>query len=121
MKIEMPKMIISDPLIKKLWKEIELNPEKKKVNLMLGFKYFLNLWAKDKIFVNGVIPWKDFRNNVKKGLTIILKNTKSNQKIGVFSSGGTISSITNILSVPKDADPVILSEIPPTRNPISLP
>ena len=47
-----------------------LNPEKKKVNLMLGFKYFLNLWAKDKIFVNGVIPWKDFRNNVKKGLTI---------------------------------------------------
>ena len=94
MKIEMPKMIISDPLIKKLWKEIELNPEKKKVNLMLGFKYFLNLWAKDKIFVNGVIPWKDFRNNVKKGLTIILKNTKSNQKTGVFTSGGTISSIT---------------------------
>ena len=61
---------------------------------MLGFKYFLNLWAKDKIFVNGVIPWKDFRNNVKKGLTIILKNTKNNQKIGVFTSGGTISSIT---------------------------
>jgi broad specificity phosphatase PhoE len=54
----------------------------------------LNLWAKDKIFVNGVIPWKDFRNNVKKGLTIILKNTKNNQKIGVFTSGGTISSIT---------------------------
>ena len=94
MKIEMPKMIISDPLIKKLWNEIELNPENKKVNLMLGFKYFLNLWAKDKIFVNGVIPWKDFRNNVKKGLTIILKNTKNNQKIGVFTSGGTISSIT---------------------------
>ena len=94
MKIEMPKMIISDPLIKKLWNEIELNPEKKKVNLMLGFKYFLNLWAKDKIFVNGVISWKDFRNNVKKGLTIILKNTKNNQKIGVFTSGGTISSIT---------------------------
>jgi broad specificity phosphatase PhoE len=61
---------------------------------MLGFKYFFNLWAKDKIFVNGVIPWKDFRNNVKKGLTIILKNTKNNQKIGVFTSGGTISSIT---------------------------
>ena len=94
MKIEMPKMIISDPLIKKLWNEIKLNPEKKKVNLMLGFKYFFNLWAKDKIFVNGVIPWKDFRNNVKKGLTIILKNTKNNQKIGVFTSGGTISSIT---------------------------
>ena len=94
MKIEMPKMIISDPLIKKLWNEIELNPENKKVNLMLGFKYFLNLWAKDKIFVNGVISWKDFRNNVKKGLTIILKNTKNNQKIGVFTSGGTISSIT---------------------------
>jgi len=94
MKIEMPKMIISDPLIKKLWNEIELYPEKKKVNLMLGFKYFLNLWAKDKIFVNGVISWKDFRNNVKKGLTIILKNTKNNQKIGVFTSGGTISSIT---------------------------
>jgi hypothetical protein len=46
MKIEMPKMIISDPLIKKLWNEIELNPEKKKVNLMLGFKYFFKFMGK---------------------------------------------------------------------------
>ena len=94
MKTEMPKMISSDAYLIKLWKEIELNPEKKNGNMMLGFKYFLNLWVNEKIIVKGIIPWKDFRKNVRNGLKIILKNTNSNENIGVFSSGGTISSIT---------------------------
>ena len=94
MKSEIPKMIKSDQYIKKLWKEIELNPEKKNGNMMLGFKYFLNLWVENKIIVKGIIPWKDFRKNVQNGLKTILINTKINQNIGVFSSGGTISSIT---------------------------
>tara|TARA_B100000768_G_scaffold38790_1_gene37605 strand:+ start:7471 stop:8184 length:714 start_codon:yes stop_codon:yes gene_type:complete len=94
MKSEIPKMIKSDQYIKNLWKEIELNPEKKNGNMMLGFKYFLNLWVENKIIVKGIVPWKDFRENVQNGLKKILKNTKINQNIGVFSSGGTISSIT---------------------------
>ena len=94
MKSEIPKMIKSDPFIKSLWKEIELSPENKNEKFMLGFKYFLNLWVENKIIVEGIIPWRDFRKNVRSALNIILKNTKKNQNIGVFSSGGTISSIT---------------------------
>tara|TARA_Y100000746_G_C15365389_1_gene391901 strand:+ start:110 stop:823 length:714 start_codon:yes stop_codon:yes gene_type:complete len=94
MKIEIPKMIDSDPFIKKLWKEIELYPKKKNGNLMLGFEYFLNLWVLDKVKVDGIITWKDFRENVRYALKIILDNTQKSQKIGVFTSGGTISSIT---------------------------
>ncbi len=94
MKIEIPKMIVSDPYIKKLWKEIESDPKKKNGNLMLGFEYFLKLWVEDKIKVNGIIPWKNFRENVRKALKIILDNTKKSQNIGVFTSGGTISSIS---------------------------
>ena len=71
MKTEMPKMISSDAYLIKLWKEIELNPEKKNGNMMLGFKYFLNLWVNEKIIVKGIIPWKDFRKNVRNGLKII--------------------------------------------------
>jgi broad specificity phosphatase PhoE len=44
--------------------------------------------------VDGIIPWKDFRKNVRNGLKIILKSTETNQNIGAFTSGGTISSIT---------------------------
>ncbi|MAU63589.1 MAG: hypothetical protein CMC38_04480 [Flavobacteriaceae bacterium] len=94
MKIEIPKMIDSDSFIKKLWKEIELDPKKKNGNLMLGFEYFLNLWVLDKVKVDGIITWKDFRENVRYALKIILDNTQKSQKIGVFTSGGTISSIT---------------------------
>ena len=69
-----PKMIVSDPFIKKLWKEIESDPKKKNGNLMLGFEYFFNLWVEDKIKVDGIIPWKDFRENVRNALKIILDN-----------------------------------------------
>ena len=94
MKSEIPRMIKTDRYIKSLWKEIEFNPKKKNTNLMLGFKYFLNLWVENKIMVDGIIPWKDFRKNVRNGLKIILKSTETNQNIGAFTSGGTISSIT---------------------------
>lgn len=94
MKIHLPNMINSDLYINELWKEIEKEPSKKNGNLMLGFEYFLNKWIDNKIIVKGVIPWIDFRKNVNRGLKKILINTKKSEKIGVFTSGGTISSIT---------------------------
>ena len=94
MKIHLPKMINSDPYINKLWKEIKKEPSKKNGNLMLGFEYFLHKWIDNEIKVKGIIPWKDFRKNVNRGLKKILTNTKKSEKIGVFTSGGTISSIT---------------------------
>ena len=94
MKIHLPNMINSDLYINELWKEIEKEPSKKNGNLMLGFEYFLNKWIDNKIIVKGVIPWIDFRKNVNRGLKKILTNTKKSEKIGVFTSGGTISSIT---------------------------
>ena len=94
MKIHLPNMINSDLYINELWKEIKKEPSKKNGNLMLGFEYFLNKWIDNKIIVKGVIPWIDFRKNVNRGLKKILTNTKKSEKIGVFTSGGTISSIT---------------------------
>ena len=93
MKIHLPNMINSDPYINRLWKEIEKEPSKKNSNLMLGFEYFLHKWIDNEIKVKGIIPWKDFRKNVNRGLKKILKNTNKSEKTGVFTSGGTISSI----------------------------
>ncbi|MFL2639046.1 MAG: histidine phosphatase family protein [Flavobacteriaceae bacterium] len=102
MKIHLPNMINSDPYINKLWKEIEKEPSKKNGNLMLGFEYFLNKWIDNKIIVKRVVPWTDFRKNVNRGLKKILINTKKSEKIGVFTSGGTISSITGYCLKIKD-------------------
>ena len=43
----------------------------------------MNLWVTDKIKVDGIISWKDFRENVRNGLKIILDNTKKSQYIGL--------------------------------------
>jgi broad specificity phosphatase PhoE len=62
---------------------------------MLGFKYFFYKWVENEISVAGVIPWKEFRINSVNGLNSILKNTEKGETIGVFTSGGTISSMVS--------------------------
>ena len=84
MKIHLPNMINSDPYINRLWKEIEKDPFKKNGNLMLGFEYFLHKWIDNEIIVKGIIPWKDFRKNVNRGLKKILKNVIIVTIIGIF-------------------------------------
>ena len=94
MKIEFPKMI-NDPYLKSLKDKIENNPKKQHTYMILGFKYFLHKWVKNEIIIEGIIPWEKFRFNSVNALRLILNETKKGETIGVFSSGGTISSIVS--------------------------
>ncbi len=95
MKSVFPKMMLNDPYLKKLQDEIKDNPDSKHSNMMLGFKYFLHKWVKNEIIVEGIIPWKEFRVNSTNALSTIINQTKKSEIIGVFSSGGTISSMVS--------------------------
>ena len=63
-------------------------------NTMLGCKYFLGVWEEGNIKIEGMPTWKQFREEVKDGLSQVLKASDKGENIGVFSSGGTISAIT---------------------------
>ena len=70
------------------------NPKRARANRLLLFQDFMNEWVEGKIEVEGVVAWKDFRNNVRAGLGTILENTGSGETNAAFTSGGTISAIT---------------------------
>ncbi|MCR9288539.1 MAG: phosphoglycerate mutase family protein [Bacteroidetes bacterium] len=90
----MPTLLETVPLVKELAEKSKVNPARKKANSLLVFQYFLDEWAEGKINAEGILPWKSFRQEVKKGLDNILKNTDSGETIAAFTSGGTIASIT---------------------------
>ena len=94
MRLAMPELIKTHPFIKKTWEEAAVNPALKKSAMMRCFQYFMEEWAEGNIAVEGILPWSEFRENVKKGLGNILENTGSGETVAAFTSGGTISSIT---------------------------
>ena len=94
MKSMMPKLMESDPIVQKIWVEAGDDPSKKRSATMRCFQYFLDEWVEGNFIVEGVLPWKDFRRDVKQGLDTILHNTKAGETVAVFTSGGTISAIT---------------------------
>ena len=89
-----PKLIETNPDIKRLLQIAEKNPALKKRNHLLVFQHFMAEWAEGKIDVPEVDSWSTFRKNVKIGLDNILTNTGKGETIGAFTSGGTISAIT---------------------------
>lgn len=91
--LAMPKLIERVPQIKKWHDEMMKNPALRKRNTLLSFQYFMDEWTDGKVHVEGIESWAEFRKEVKKGLDIILENTGRGETIGVFTSGGTISSI----------------------------
>lgn len=88
-----PKLKKSSPFIRKLLEEIEINPTLKKRNNLLAFQYFMQEWSLGKITIPDIESWKAFRIEAKKGLDKVIQNTGKGETIGVFTSGGTISSI----------------------------
>lgn len=94
MRYVFPKLIETNPEIKKLLQIAEENPSLKKRNNLLVFQYFMDEWAEGKIEVPEVDSWATFRKKVKIGLEQILTSTGKGETIGVFTSGGTISAIT---------------------------
>lgn len=90
----LPILMQKNPQIKKWAEEIIANPKLKKRNSLLIFQYFMDEWSVGNIEIKDIEPWRVFRNEVKKGLNQILKNTDRGETNAVFTSGGTISSIT---------------------------
>lgn len=94
MKKALPDLIKTDPYLIALNKSNIDDPKKFMRNTMLGFQYFLGEWAEGNIKIEGMPTWKQFREEVKDGLSQVLKASDKGENIGVFSSGGTISAIT---------------------------
>ncbi len=90
----LPKLVETNPQVKKLVEQAKDNPARTRANSLLIFQRFLDEWVEGKIDVEGILPWKDFRKEVKTGLDNILDKTGSGETIAAFTSGGTISSIT---------------------------
>jgi len=94
MRTALPELIKTDPYLIALDQNAKIDPNRRMQNTMLGFQYFLGEWAEGNITVEGMPTWKEFRKEVKAGLTQILTAVEKGETIGIFSSGGTISAIT---------------------------
>ena len=79
---------------KEMIAKMQANPKRARANRLLLFQYFMDQWVEGKIEVEGVVAWKDFRENVRTGLRTILDSTGSGETNAAFTSGGTISAIT---------------------------
>jgi len=86
--------LLKNEQVQKWQQAIEANPALMRRNTLLIFQYFMDEWASGNIQVEGIESWREFRLAVKKGLNTILQNTGKGETIGVFTSGGTIASIT---------------------------
>ena len=78
-----------------LFHSIDKDPNLKKRNLTLIFGLFFKEFVSGIYPKNGssIQPWSEFREQTKKGISTILNNTNKGETIGVFTSGGTKSSI----------------------------
>ena len=90
--IMLPKLQETPPF-KEMIAKITTNPKRTKANRLLLFQHFMDEWAQGKIEVEDVVAWKDFRQNVRAGLSTILNTTGSGETNAAFTSGGTISAI----------------------------
>lgn len=86
--------LLKNEQVKKWQQDIEANPKLMRRNTLLIFQYFMDEWSVGNIQMEGVESWREFRFAVRKGLDTILQNTDKGKTIGVFTSGGTIASIT---------------------------
>jgi len=80
---------------KKWLTEMNENPKLTRRNSIKMFELFLREYVSGcyNFEHESVQSWSDFRIQAKKGISNILKNTAKGETIGVFTSGGTISSI----------------------------
>jgi len=79
----------------KLYDEMLENPDLKKKNTILIFGLFMKEFVAGEYPLNGsaIQSWSAFRQQTKQGIATILNNTFKGETVGVFTSGGTKSSI----------------------------
>lgn len=88
-----PELQKTVPFIKEMLAKMKANPKRARANRLLMFQQFMDQWVEGKIEVEGVVSWKEFRQDVREGLRTILDSTGSGETNAAFTSGGTISSI----------------------------
>lgn len=93
LKLITPKLLAEDKYVQNLMSKGNEDPKLFRKNSILLFQYFMNNWVEGKIEVPGILPWKQFRADANNALQEILSQTNQGEKIAVFTSGGTISSM----------------------------
>jgi|AP95_1055475.scaffolds.fasta_scaffold00799_8 broad specificity phosphatase PhoE len=80
---------------RKLFNEIEKDSNLKRKNSIKIFELFMREYTSGRYYFEheSIQSWADFRTQTKKGIKTILENTDKGETIGVFTSGGTKSSI----------------------------
>ncbi len=80
---------------KKLADEVRADPQLQRKNSLLIFEMFFKEYTTGRFQFEheSVQSWKDFRNQTKKGIEQIKNEIGSGETVGVFTSGGTKSSI----------------------------
>jgi broad specificity phosphatase PhoE len=80
---------------KKLADEIKENPKQQRRNSLLIFEMFFKEYTTGRFNFEheSVQSWVDFRSQTKKGIEQIKNEIGSGETVGVFTSGGTKSSI----------------------------
>jgi len=94
-KLAYDEFIVVNKNAKLLIEEIESKPELQQNNYIQIFGLFFREFVSGKYPLNGhaVQSWSDFRMQTKVGIATVLENTNPSETIGVFTSGGTKSSI----------------------------
>lgn len=87
--------IMSNKNAHSLYEELKNNPHVQHSNYIQIFGLFFNEFVSGKYPLNGhpIQTWSDFRAQTKKGIATVLQNTGQGETVGVFTSGGTKSSI----------------------------
>jgi len=93
MQASIPELLKNHPKVRDWLAEVKENPKLKRRNNLLAFQYFMDEWAEGKINPEGIETWAAFRKSAREGLKTILDSTAKGERIGVFTSGGTISAI----------------------------
>lgn len=80
---------------KKLFDEIKKEPNLTRRNSIKIFELFMREYASGRYPFEheSIQSWSHFRLQAKRGIASILENTNKNETVGVFTSGGTKSSI----------------------------
>ena len=61
------------------------------------FALIINRWASGEHEKDGLLSWQAFLEQVNSGLQRVLQQAESNQRIAIFTSGGTITALLQLI------------------------
>lgn len=89
----MPDLVAGNAQIREWTLESNAYPSLARRNGMRIFKYFMEEWTNDRIQVEDMQSWQDFKIQVAGAVQTIKSKVAKGETAAVFTSGGTISAI----------------------------